>query len=94
MVTVGQNFEGPNADIKETAPARGNCTDAALIQTPDRGGPIGAFPQHWNIPVRLNTSRPRGKGSKRSVLIRVTAIQALADTRGWRCRPADALHPN
>jgi hypothetical protein len=31
--------------------------------------PIGASPQHWNNPVRVNTSRARGKSSKRSVLI-------------------------
>jgi hypothetical protein len=62
-VTAGQ---------KEPAAARGNCTEAALIQTPDGDMgvlPIGASPKHWNNPVRVNTSRARGKSSKRSVLI-------------------------
>jgi len=62
-VTAGQ---------KEPAPARGNCTEAALIQTPDGDMgvlPIGASPKHWNNPVQVNTSRARGKSSKRSVLI-------------------------
>jgi len=57
---------------KKRPQRRGNCAEAALIQTPDAGQgvvPIGVFPQHWNIPVRVNASRPRAKGSKQTVLI-------------------------
>jgi hypothetical protein len=57
---------------KKTAPARGNCTEAVLIQIPDgdRGCCPRGLPQHWNNPVRVNTSRAHGKSSKRSVLVR------------------------
>ncbi len=57
---------------KENGPSRGR-TEAALIQTPDGWGyrgnvPIGAFPQHWNIPTRANLIRQPENGSPSSGL--------------------------
>jgi hypothetical protein len=64
-VPLDQNFEGPNADIKETAPAWGL---RPLIRTPDGGGmfqsgvPCARHRQAQSNPswLPVNRSKPRG----------------------------------
>ena len=50
--------------LKKRPQRRGNCTEAALIQTPDAGQgvvPIGVFPRLWECPKAGHYNSPARK---------------------------------
>jgi hypothetical protein len=91
VVPLDQSFEGPNADIKETAPAWGL---RPLIRTPDGGGvfqsgvPCARHRQAQLNPSCLPVNRSKPHGS-----ICVSAVEALRDCQRWMRRSTKAFHP-